>query len=96
MRPNEAREPTLADRQFEFWASAARRGCAGPLAARTLIEARAKRGRRIATLLLFGVFLLMIAGCTTLPDGRYGIPEGTVIYSPGDPSALFGPGSGRN
>ena len=55
-----------------------------------------KRTPVFATLLFLTIALLMLSGCETLPDGRYAIPERTVIYSPGDPNALFGPGSGRN
>ena len=45
---------------------------------------------RVLVVLFCGVGLMLVSGCETLPDGSYGIPEGTVIYSPGDPDALFG------
>jgi hypothetical protein len=44
---------------------------------------------RFVMILIFGVILFGVSGCETRPDGTYGIPDGTVIYSPGDPDAMF-------
>ena len=48
----------------------------------TRMKKQLKRIRGLVIFWVCGVILLMTCGCETLP-------EGTVIYSPGDPNALI-------
>jgi hypothetical protein len=53
------------------------------------MKMKSKRSNGFVTALFCAVLLFACCGCETLPDGRTVIPEGTVIYSPGDPDAYF-------